>query len=64
MKYFTSLRTQYAKLKLTKSGQVAVEKLLTHLQFWVLNNYAFLGRHIITIATRQLSNVSFYLIIT
>ena len=61
MKYFTSLRMQYGKLKLKKSGQAAVEKLLTHHPLWVLYNYALLGRHIITTATRQLGNVSFYL---
>ena len=63
-KYFTSLGTQYGRLKLKKSGQGAADKLLTHYQLWVLDNYAFLGRHIITTAMRQLGNVSFYLIIT
>ena len=40
MKYFASLRMQYGKLKLKKSSQAAVEKLLTHHQLWVLDNYA------------------------
>ena len=64
MKYFTSLRTQYGKLKLKKSGQVSVDKLLSHYQLWILDNYTFLGRHIITTAIRLLGNVSLYLIIT
>ena len=42
LKYFASLSTQYGKLKLKTSGQAAVKKLLTHYQFWVLDNYAFL----------------------
>ena len=63
-KYFASLRMQYGKLKLKKSGQGAADKMLTHHQLWVLDNYTFLGRHIVTTATRQLGNVSFYLIIT
>ena len=61
LKYFASMRTQYGKLKHKKSDQGAADKILTHHQKWILDHYAFIGWHIVTTATRQLGNVSFYL---
>ena len=63
IKYFASLRTQYGKLKMKKSGQASVSKLLTHHQHWVLPKYAFLARHIITPVMRPLGNVCFSIFI-